>query len=142
MDVPAECRDYFIFATVRNPYWRLLSHYRHRHKHYSDTVGTWTFSDYVQVAVERRFSQFGLNNDEPCVLYPRHYYVTHFLRVEDLETEWFRLPFLEDNPIALPILNQSQHQCGEYTVELADLVYEFYKEDFVRFDYERESWRA
>ena len=142
MDVPEHCRDYFIFTTVRNPYHRILSHYRHRHKHYKDLIAHWSFACYVHAICYETMGRYKLNNDPPAVRWPNASYHTHFYKIEELNSNWKALPIWDyRGPLDLKILNKSEaHQGGAYDQQLADEVYAYYRGVFDQFDYDRDSW--
>ena len=104
MDVPVDCYEYYIFTTVRNPYKRLLSHYRHRYRYYKELIAHWSFDEYVKNIVNERMKDYKLNNDPPCCKYPFTKYKTDFIKIEDMNERWSSLPFWEDFDNDIPIL--------------------------------------
>lgn len=143
MDVPDTCIEYYIFTTVRNPYFRALSHYRHRYRYYKNTIANWSFSKYIKNITKEDMPKYGINNDPPCATYPKKFYKTEFIKLEEIKQQWKSLSIWKNkNFIELPHLNRSINTEGIYTQYLADCVYEYYMKDFNKFGYSRSSWKT
>ena len=141
MDVPPEYRGMFIFTVVRNPYARILSYYRHR-KRTESKLAEYSFRNYVEATVNETFPSIGLNNDRCCVDYPNIEYRCEMYRLEDINSWWPRLPIWNKNGAPdVPVANQSYKRFGgEFSEELANVVFDYFKQDFDRFNYDKNSW--
>lgn len=149
MRIPTEYKqqDYFIFAGVRNPYARMVSHYLHRHRLYARSVGHWTFYEYVDHLVNDRLYLFGLNDDPPAAKWLEHTNYSSVLRFESLSQDWSALPPWESAGF-IPLLHKrnanlipSRNWQYMYTQEIADAVLNHQEADFQQFDYHPDSWK-
>lgn len=161
--IPEECREYFLFCVVRNPYTRYLSLYDHISYHRSHRCH--------ELAYSLSFSQFArwMSNPElepiiehspeersggPCGspgsdpfrgrdlcqaiflahLLPR----IRCLRYENLASELTQLSFVNKQASGLPWLNRSvkdrHHLLDE---ESRQYIYEWAKDDFETFGYSK-----
>jgi len=141
--------DYSLIAAHRNPYERIRSHYKYRKQYGNpDGVKNFSFEQYVLWACkgELPFEIAPASIDQPiCELIPPSE-VDHWLSFDNLVSDWQQLS--EKLQIDLPNLlhiNNSKPELdahSQYTQELADLVYERFKQDFDHFGYANESWQA
>lgn len=145
MDVPRQYlfQGFYVWAVARNPYARMLSHYRHRARCHPRKVGPMTFRQFVERTSAETWSELNMMNDPPAVRWPlpKIAPVVNWFRYECLEEEWKRLPFWRGEAPPLHHINQSISNWGFYDQELADKVFRYYGPDFDRFGYDRESWR-
>lgn len=143
MDVPPRYQKFFVFSVVRNPYARILSYYRHRRRT-ERVVSGWTFGDYIRTTVNQEFPAVKLNNDRRCVDYPQGHYECKMFKLENMAVWWPTLPFWDERGAPpMPRGNESRQDFGGgFNEELAGIVYEYFKPDFDRFGYDRDSWRS
>lgn len=141
MDIPASCRSYFTFCTVRNPYRRLLAYYLWRrapHPWGSDAAGM-SFDDYVAAAEQRSMG--------PCTVrgHTDPHRLDAVIRYEDLPASFHGLQQvpgiaqLELGPVGQRL---SRHWQYFYNAELAHRVCELARADFEEFGYDPDSWKS
>jgi len=144
-----EWREFFTFATVRNPYAREYSVYRLRRDHkiarkwnHGTVIAAQTmdFEGYVKWLGLRK----GLEFDTPMAEYLRPVRIDKLLRFEDLPGCFEDLDFAREFNLELPKLNTiiDDQWREDYTEAMADAVWEYAHEDFETFGYERDSWRG
>lgn len=138
MELPkgADPSDYFIFAVVRNPFEREVSHYRYRRMRRSNNyhrLAKGSFGNYLRQAINIEPCQAQMLSGKP---------VDRVLRFEKLAQEVAALPFVPEGA-KLPHINSSgSYDFREYyDEELAKLVCEHAGRDFDDFGYDRDSWR-
>lgn len=141
--LPVELADYFIFATIRNPFTLEISRFMHdvRHKYIEED-----FAAFINQLVEaqdlptltRKLHQ---NTDYipplGCVKFRLH----GIVRLEHLEEDFSMLPFRK-RAFQFEHLHKSHGKRPEYTPELARIVKEAFREDFERFGYDHRSWSS
>jgi hypothetical protein len=147
--VPEECRDYFVFAVVRNPYALELSRYNYwpdSKEWYWRGGVPWpkrtTFSEYLRDYAPT----FGLTywtlykqcNDpwigRGCVPFD----LGAVIKLESLDEDFNALPFVK-TPIRIPVRNASKNPLPSRYVKMEDVdrVYEMRKDDFLNFGYDK-----
>jgi hypothetical protein len=153
MSIPIGCRDYFIIAAVRNPYVRELSRYIWAKRHpweNPDTFGEWgqlDLSSYLQKLRYRHSLcgslQYGLMNLRSKKIQPaRRPRIDIVIHQEFLHEDLLRVPFIRETDIKedvlIPTLNRTPDSLLDqyrYSYKDANLLYEIFEDDFVRFDY-------
>ena len=139
-DVPKKFVDYFIFATVKNPYDLVISLYMNDIKTNPKNV---SFYDFVVNRVPKKgflLTKYTCQNKdytppENCI----YYKLNTFLKLENIQRDIERLPFyIKDTKIQLH--NKSLGNKPFYTADLARIVHESHKEDFEMFKYSEPSW--
>lgn len=141
MGIPNECRDYFTFCCVRNPYQRLLSWYRWRSQPHpwESEVNNMSFEQYVEGVENGRLG--------PCTLrsLTKNNRLDHVYRFEDLPGSLRsikQVSGIETVRLAKCGQKLSRHWRQFYDQELADRVFHICKSDFEEFDYRRDSWQG
>lgn len=153
LKIPPQCRDYFKFAVVRDPYDRICSAYWH---------SCWR-PDRDRYKFERRMQERGLPNTLESFLEIVHnpktrgrhailqskYLVNDIntlLRFENLAEEFNRLPFLKE-PVELDIVNSTRGKAFRsrkirpetndelLTPRAIELINEIYEDDFKNLGY-------
>ena len=148
--------DLVTFSIVRNPYDRVVSWF-HAYKVHTPEVSAQFFSGFSQADRERSVRPFrrcllsedfpiyigGLLTQWECVAYDGVVGVDHLLRHEHIEEDWLQLGGLVGMAAPLPTKRKGVHLAWRmyFTPRIADIVYDWAKEDFVRFGYDRESYR-
>ena len=137
-----------IFATHRNPYSRLRSFWKHRHKWGNpEMFKSVSWSRYVEWACNPTAVPeiTGAMPDVPISEMFDCDRVNYWLRFESLRTSW--LQFSTDCDLPLPALGwlNASVRLGNfqkaYNAELASMVAERFAADFRRFDYDVGSWQ-
>jgi hypothetical protein len=139
--------SYVIVAAHRNPYDRLWSHWKFRHQ--------WGNPEIFKSISWQRYVSWACNPDSapeisgallelPITEMLDCELITHWLDFEQLATSWRQL--VEDTGLPLPELdwiNRSVTMGASreaYDRELASMVAERFAADFIRFQYNTESW--
>ena len=149
-EVPVkEWREFFTFATVRNPYAREYSVYQLRRQY--KTPQRWWHKGTVSAAKGKSFKQYirwlqrgkGLEFDTPMAVFLRPVRIDKLLRFEELPGAFEDLDFAREFSLELPKLNTviDDDWRGHYDKSTAEAVWEYAHEDFETFDYDRNSWR-
>jgi len=131
-------RSYLIFAVVRNPFVRELSHYLHRRRHpknnYHLVALKNSFKEYLKRMIDVEPCQASMLDGKPGLL---------VLRYENgLEQEIRKLPFVPEG-ITIPHIHKNKPYCCQdyYDEQTANIVLEHAGEDFTRYGYDKQSWR-
>lgn len=141
MNVPAECRTYFTFCCVRNPYRRMLAYYLWRkmpHPWGSDAAEM-TFAQYLAAC------EAGAMGPNSVAEFTTGIRLDAVYRYEELPDSLFALANqirgLEH--VAFPTIGQrlSRYWRHYYDQSLADQVWKLARDDFEQYGYDRESWR-
>ncbi len=146
--VPEKYADYFVFAVVRNPFSRIVSHYLHRKLKRSSgrmhrLVKNWSFKDYLTWNRDQS-KEPELQHDLPQTEYLRDAPVNRILRFEALPEGFRTLPFVDDS-YQLRYVNTAKKTYDwreYYTEETAALVADWMMEDFEALGYVQESWKS
>lgn len=145
--IPAYARDYRIVGTHRNPYTRLWSHWKHRHRIGNPPVFKsvswpeyidWTVSPRSVPRIQNATVEMAISEMENTE------HVDHWLRFANLAGDWLEL----SRKLKLPLfeigrLNTSSEMgvvSDVYDADLAARVYERFKKDFTAFGYASDSW--
>ena len=139
--LPEQFSDYFIFATIRNPYTLEISRYHHDLRHQYIQEG---FPRFVRRLVgaekpptlKRKLHQVADYVPPPgCV----RFRLNAVVKLESMDEDFSRLPFYRPG-LKLGHLHQSLAKPPVYTSGLAAIVREAYCEDFEYFGYDPSSW--
>lgn len=140
--------EYHLIAAHRNPYHRLYSHYKYRARYGNpNNLKSLSFDEYVRWVYEPA-SRPDLSNamvDSAIVELLPYEKVDFWLRFETLNDDWLALQQTLGYALpALPKINGSGslgiHQ--PYTPELAQMVLNRFKDDFLTFGYSADSWHT
>lgn len=112
--VPKKMRDYFTFATIRNPYHRAISGYQHITKKLKSLPLSDCWGRFHLISMTEFFNNtFEINGDVSVAHWTKQFKVDKrpprvdvFVRMETLEEDFCRLPFVKI-PITMPRLNVS-----------------------------------
>jgi hypothetical protein len=134
----------FSFAFVRNPYKRFLSAYffllngglgaselRDKEKYLGDDTD---IDSFIKNKLHNSLSQIHLK--------PQHEFIPNGVdylgKVETMQEDFDKIcQLIGFEPIKLPYENKTSKYEYELTQEQKDIIYEVYKEDFIRFGYDR-----
>ncbi len=139
--------EYFTFATVRNPYAREYSVYSLRQEQESKSYHKGTVTAAKTMPFEEYIAWLGRGNglefDTPMAEFLRPIRIDRLLHFEDLPGCFEDLYFGKEFNLELPKLHTviNDQWRAVYTEAMADAVWEYAKEDFETFGYERNSWR-
>lgn len=153
------------FCVCRNPYARLVSAYTNGRRQFEQKK----YPYFLQFCKYPTFKDFCLDSQNPFLhnivtrmghddkpkAHVRHVHyipqyewiepkVDYILRMERLKEDWEN--FLEDvglDFVSLGHINKTKHDPWEeyYDDDTAEIVYEYYKKDFIKFKYRKNSWR-
>jgi len=162
-------RNIFTFCVCRNPYDRLLSAYKNgkdfcSHKQFPYFVEFDKYNSFEEFCHDEKnpflykYVIQSNRNDIPAkrvqhihflsqshwVVVDDKIMVNRVLQYEHLDVQWKQLLIdLDLDHVDLPKHNKSDHLnwTKYYTSRIANIVYNYYEEDFIRFGYNRDSWR-
>lgn len=162
--IPDDCRDYFVFTVVRNPYVRLKSLWKHARRHVNHRLhgvaksqtllefslwhGDRTIEPEVKAqSIEYTYLSDSFNLDrfkgrEPSQLdFLSELYVHEVLKLESIETDFGRLPFANHSP-SRPVAVFNQDPDGSNTIDDCQLdgtsaraIHEWAWADFMEYGY-------
>jgi hypothetical protein len=139
--LPKEFSDFFIFATIRNPYTLEESRFMHdlRHKYIEDDFPAFIrqllWTDQPPTLIRKLHQNDDYVPPPGCVPYRLH----ATIRLEHIDEDFQMLPFYQEGP-KLDHLHKSSGKRPTYTPDLARIVRETFKDDFERFGYNPSSW--
>lgn len=141
MGIPQECKSYFTFCCVRNPYRRFLSWYRWRGLPHAwgSEAKDWTFGQYIDEVESGQLGPMTVRD------YTEENRLDHVYRFEDLPASLHsirQVPGIETIKLEQCGQKLSRHWQQFYDQQLADRVYQICKADFEEFEYDRNSWRT
>ena len=149
---PKEYNSYAKFTVVRNPYDRMVSWYFHlKERVESDGFDlekdfTLGFVKWIEDPLKTRYTKWSLTeagqkDPNPTYLNPQHTYIDETVTVLKYENLSNELNEYFGKEINLSTYNRSNlrkgHFLNYYNKYSLDIVYERYKEDFEKFNYER-----
>jgi hypothetical protein len=149
LSIPKEKEDYFFVLNTRNPYTRMISIYHLFCIHFNLTPNN--FNNWIRKKLEEE-SVIPTQLDYQIFL-KRQIFKTPDLivKVEDIYSDILKIPIFTDNSDELfDIVNNhiminrysSNYDYNEYyDQDLADYVYSYLEEDFVYFNYKKNSWK-
>jgi len=130
--LPKDLEDYFVFATVRNPYARVISQFGWWKAHGKTQKRFRQFlKEFLPRPVSSLYCQLhqqpGYKPPEGCV--PVR--IDAMVKLENLSEDLHRLPFVS-RPVAVPRLNRKERRFDpvKYTRETADWVLRYRRDDF------------
>lgn len=125
--LPEKFSDYFVFASVRNPYDRISSLYEEtkNHNQINNMPSLPPFDKYLARRLSYTNSMCGqLNLGE--------FEIHALVRLENIEEDFNKLPFVKDTPIPHLRKSSTKHR---YSPHMASLVLSCHKCDFEAFGY-------
>ncbi len=143
--------NYYIFTTVRNPYYRFLSAYSQYpdrcNKKFKVMINKRTpleFSKFLYEKIKEDgydfFSQGSFHQFEPMVRYLNGIDNIKIIKLEENFNEEIILLCKKYN-INVDLKPQNVNKNNNYDIllnnELKDIIYEIYKEDFIKFNYKK-----
>ena len=142
--IPAEAIEFFTFASIRNPYSRTVSLWRHglvSGENENPPIPRLDFHEFaVRLPVTTEFYGASL------ATWLSKARLHALVRVERIESilELPPLAPLKSELEPIPRLNDTPHEKWQsyYDRKLADAVYRHFREDFHTFGYCKESWQA
>lgn len=134
--VPERARGYTMLYCVRNPYERLVSHYRFQKRFNDPTI---SFRAFVKMQGDRLMS-------DTIESYTQDATKREAMKFEALGDEWNRatdklfgrVPQLEYRGEGESLAHEWRK---EYDSETADMVCRMMAEDFLNYDYDPDSWQ-
>lgn len=150
LQIPKGKEDYFFVLNTRNPYARMISIYRLYCIHFKLVPNNFKIWITKKLDEEIKFPKETL--DYQIFLKKKIDKVPDLIiRLENLYSDILKLPFFNDNSDELfDIVNDniiknvysSGYDYKEYyNQDLADYVYSYLEEDFVYFNYNKDSWK-
>ena len=126
--------NYRKFTIIRNPYDKMVSWYFYLKRNLGENHNIIEFNEWI-----KNPSKFWHANDPISFLKPQCEWIDDtvvFLKFENLNKE---LKQFFNNEINLPIINKSNHDhyLEYYNKESLNIIYNRYKEDFKKYNYER-----
>lgn len=164
--IPKECKDYFVFTVVRNPYSRIRSLWKHARRHSNhrlhDVAVTQEFREFclwhanraIEPNVQSQSIEYSywsdsfdldrFNGREPSQLdFLSELYMHDVLKMESLETDFGRLPFANHSP-ARPVGVFNRDPDGRNTIDDCEMdgptaraIHEWAWADFMEYGYPR-----
>jgi len=150
LQIPKDKEDYFFVLNTRNPYIRMISIY---HLFCFDSkLEPNNFNRWVREKLEEEVKLSYKTLDYQIFLKKKIYKTPDLIiRLEDLYSDILKLPFFSDSSDELfDIVNtniltnrySSEYDYNQYyDQDLADYVYSYLEEDFVYFNYKKNSWK-
>ena len=150
LEIPKNKEDYFFVFNTRNPYSRMISIYHLYCKHVKLVPNN--FNVWIRKKLEEEVNFSHQTLDYQIFLKKK---ITKtpdlIIRLENLYSDVLELPFFDNNSDELfDIFNDniiknlysSGYDYNEYyNQDLADYVYSYLEEDFVYFNYNKDSWK-
>lgn len=143
--------NYYIFTTVRNPYYRFISAYSQYpdrcNKKFKDMINKRNpleFAKYLCEKIKQEgydfFSQGSFHQFEPMVRYLKGIDDVKIIKLEENFNEEIILLCQKYN-INVDLKPKNVNKNNNYDIllneELKSLIYEIYKDDFIKFNYEK-----
>ncbi len=140
MDVPDDCRTYFTFCCVRNPYRRMLAYYLWRRLPHSwgSEAGGLSYPEYLAACPRGELGPCSISEFTSGLRLDAVY------RYEELPQSLYalsqKLPGIEN--IAFPTIGRrlSRYWKAYYNKDVAEIVYDLAESEFQDYGYDRDSW--
>jgi hypothetical protein len=151
LEIPKNKGDYFFVLNTRNPYNRMISIYHLYCIHFQLVPNN--FNIWIRKMLDEEVNFPPDKTSGYQIFLKKKITKTPdlLIRVESLYSDILKLPFFDDNSDELSdIVNKniltnrysSEYDCKEYyDQDLADYVYSYLEEDFVYFNYNKDSWK-
>lgn len=138
--LPEQFKDYFIFASVRNPYTHELSRFCHFSPERRPQPATqenfelWIRRSWIESFAHKLNMHSKYEPPVGCVKYD----ISAFVRMENMTEDFHKLPFV-DKEVEIPHRNKTKNDPSQlfYTVETASIVHKKRKSDFDLFGYSK-----
>lgn len=142
-ELPEKFSNFFIFATVRNPYYIEASRYKHDIKHGYTSESFSSFLNKLRFVNEPPSLYRKLKQNPEYVPPPGcvKYKLDAVIKLESINEDITKLPFYRHN-MSIKHINKSSISAPFYTAETAKIVAEVFAEDFDFFGYDTNSWKA
>jgi hypothetical protein len=135
--LPEEIKDYYVFATVRNPFKRQISRYLHGQKNRKPSQKEF---EKFHFSTTNHRSCYHLLHQQKGYVPPKgfvNYKINKFLKLETLEKDFNSLPFI-DKKIEFPHKNKNPISLNlKFTPEMVDHLTTTWQEDFEFFGYSK-----
>lgn len=157
---PEGKKEWPVICNVRNPYSLVVSGYLDILTEYSERGEELTYKDYL---VDYYFNPDNMNREEPFFLNiwkDFHKEPDYIIHMETMGDDLRKLPFFNDEEKMDEVIDtfvknnifknespfdeyegQFQKYQRFYNQEIADLVYDNMKEYFIKFGYDKDSWK-
>jgi hypothetical protein len=150
MWIPYDYRNYFIIATVRNPYTREISRYHWVKVHSNENKDTLhrlakrSFSQYLRLlpptySLYHNLQYHVVSGDPPNQTHNVPKRIDAILRLESLNEDYKKLPFAKPDT-SMPTMNVTHKNFKRnllYTDEDAAILYEKFNKDFTEYGYNK-----
>ncbi len=139
--LPEELKDYYVFASIRNPYERQMSRYLHGKRSKITPPSQKEFESFTFTKKTSRRGCYHLlrlyDDYEPpfgCVTYK----ISHFIRMETASEDFHNLPFVKQK-IQFPHVNRSKFPEVKlyFTLKMAKHLWDVWAEEFEVFGYDK-----
>lgn len=120
VDVPEQCRQYFKFTVVRDPYERAFSRWffeRYPNKNYREPRVPWGigFYDFMEWLIDNKYNDPMPNSLPHINMTQTEFYkqsnCNSYVRLESFEKDFSCLPFVErGDALNLPVVRVTQHK--------------------------------
>lgn len=154
-------KDFFSFAIVRNPYEKVLSSYFYWTKVGNSRSGNDGFYKFTKKYPTFESFVMDYDNSEAIEIYQSSKYtqwkfitdiddniIIDFVgRFDNLEEDFKKIQLIngtkEENLLTLPHLNKSKHDFWKtyYNDEMAGIIYEKWKDDFINLNFDKYSFK-
>ena len=133
-------KEYKTITTVRRPYERILSCY-----FYNGKDKRFTFEEFVTTKLEQHYDINIINKHAKNHFSPQHYFthhedyiVDHIIRLENFQDDCLKIGLeVSYNYSKTKGTSRYKDYMDAYNQKTKDIVYNLYKEDFERYDYNK-----
>ena len=126
--------NYRKFTIIRNPYDKMVSWYFYLKRNLGENYNIIEFNEWIKDPLK-----FWHIDDPISYLKPQHEWIDNTVEIIRFENINKELNEFFGEEIDLPVTNKSDHDhyLKYYSKESLDIVYDRYKEDFKKYNYER-----